>query len=225
VGKLVRTVWRCRVPLTVLCALVVYGVLLPTGWMYAASARYRTGPARVPRAAVGMIFGAGALNGRPSAMLTKRLDLGAELYQRGKVDVLLVTGDNSRKDYDEPSVMRDYLVRRGVPRARVVLDYAGFDTWDSCVRAKQIFGVGRAVLVTQDFHLPRAVSLCRTAGIDARGVGDDSYRYAPGTTALLYVRELPAGLKAAYDWVARPRPYFLGPREHGIDRALTAPRS
>jgi vancomycin permeability regulator SanA len=120
--------------------------------------------------------------------------------------------------------MRDYLVGQGVARDRIVLDYAGFDTWDSCARAKQIFGVNRAILVTQDFHLPRAVTLCRTAGIDAWGVGDDGYRYAPNPTVSLYGRELPAALKAMYDLAARPRPYYLGPHEPGIQRALGAPR-
>jgi vancomycin permeability regulator SanA len=208
----------------VLGGLACYALFLPTGWMYAATAGHRTGPSRVPATAVGMIFGAGAPNGRPSPMLAARLRIGAELYRRHKVEVLLVTGDNSRKDYDEPSVMRDYLIGQGVPRARIVLDYAGFDTWDSCARAKRIFGVNRAILVTQDFHLPRAVTLCRTAGVDAWGVGDDSYRYAPSTTVALYGREFPAALKAMYDLVARPRPYYLGPHEPGIERALRAPR-
>ncbi|MCO6009072.1 YdcF family protein [Actinoallomurus purpureus] len=205
-----------------LCALGAYALILPAAWMYTDTGRYRTSPERVPATTVGMIFGAGALNGRPSRMLVERLRLGADLYRRGKIQVLLVTGDNSRKDYDEPSVMRDFLVAQGVPRPRIVLDYAGFDTWDSCARAKRIFGVDRAILVTQDFHLPRAVTLCRAAGIDAWGVGDDSSRYNVTTTAYLYVREAPAAVKALYDLALHPRPYFLGPREPGIQRALEA---
>jgi vancomycin permeability regulator SanA len=219
-----RSVWRCRVPLSVLCALGVYVVLLPFGLMYVSSARYRTSAGKVLPTAVGIVFGAGAPQGEPTPMLVGRLQVGLDLYRRGKVQVLLVTGDNSRSHYNEPQVMRDYLVGQGMPSDRIVLDYAGFDTWDSCVRAKKIFGVDRAILITQRFHLPRALTLCRAVGIDAWGVGDDSRAYAPDATINSYLRELPAALKAAYSLVVRPDPRFLGPREPGIRQALQAPR-
>lgn len=220
VGRLLRFLWRCKAPLFVLAGLGLYALLLPAGWMYVTSGRYWMNQARVPAEAVGIVFGAAAPNGQPSEMLAERLELGARLYREGKVKVLLVTGDNSRSHYNEPLVMRDFLVRQGIPRDRIVLDYAGFDTWDSCVRAKKIFGVDRAILVTQDFHLPRAITLCREVGIDAWGVGDDSGRYAPTATAYSYVRELPAGIKAMFDLAVRPGPRFLGPKEPGIRRAL-----
>ncbi|WP_246121693.1 SanA/YdcF family protein [Actinoallomurus bryophytorum] len=223
-GTFARRLWRCRAPLAVLCALGVYALVLPLGWMYAGSARYRVSPGNVRPTAVGIVFGAGAPQGHPSPMLVGRLELALDLYRRGKVEVLLVTGDNSRSHYNEPLVMRDYLIARGVPSGRIVLDYAGFDTWDSCVRAKKIFGVDRAILITQRFHLPRAITLCRSVGIDAWGVGDDSSPYAPIATVISYLRELPAGLKAAYDLVAKPGPRFLGPREPGIGHALETPR-
>jgi vancomycin permeability regulator SanA len=219
-----RGVWRCRVPLSVLCALGLYLLLLPFAWMCATTGRYRTSVAGAPATAVGIVFGAGAFDGEPTPMLARRLQIGFDLYRRGKVQVLLVTGDNSRSHYNEPLVMRDYLVRQGMPRDRIVLDYAGFDTWDSCVRAKKIFGVDRAILITQRFHLPRALTLCRAMGIAAWGVGDDSRSYAPDSTINSYVRELPAALKAVYSLVLRPDPRFLGPREPGIRQALQAPR-
>jgi vancomycin permeability regulator SanA len=222
VGRFARILWRCKAPLAVLCALGVYALLLPTGWMHVNTGRHRTSLDRVPATAIGIVFGAGAPDGHASRMLAARLRLGAELYRRGKLEVLLVSGDNSRTHYNEPSVMRDFLIGQGVPRDRIVLDYAGFDTWDSCVRAKQIFGVDRAILLTQRFHLPRAVTLCRAVGIDAWGVGDDSGKYAPAATVVLYLRELPAALKAMYDLVVRPKPHFLGPREPGVRRALEA---
>jgi vancomycin permeability regulator SanA len=224
VRAFVRGLWRRRAPLSVLCGLGVYALLLPLGWMYVGSSRYRAGAAEVPATDVGIVFGAGAPNGYPSPMLAGRLELGLDLYRRGKVQVLLVTGDNSRSHYNEPLVMRDYLIDRGVPSGRIVLDYAGFDTWDSCVRAKRIFGVDRAILITQRFHLPRAITLCRSVGIDAWGVGDDSRPYAPIATVFSYLRELPAGLKAAYDLAAKPGPRLLGPPEPGIHRALETPR-
>lgn len=145
--------------------------LLPSAWTHAAAAdRLRT-TADAPAAEVAVVFGAGLWNGRPTPYLADRLDAAAELYRTGKVKVVLVTGDNSRTEYDEPDAMRTYLTEHGVPDERIVSDYAGFDTWDSCVRAKEIFGVERAVLISQGFHIRRAVALCQAAGLDSYGVG------------------------------------------------------
>ncbi|MET9951734.1 ElyC/SanA/YdcF family protein [Streptomyces sp. NPDC006339] len=195
--------------------------LTPATWMHVtAQDRLRT-TADVPAEDVAVVFGAGLWKGRPTPYLAHRLDTAAELYRTGKVKVLLVTGDNSRTAYDEPSAMRRYLADRGVPDDRVVSDYAGFDTWDSCVRAKKIFGVDRAVLVTQDFHIERAVALCGAAGVESYGVGvrephDATWYY--GTT-----RELAAAGKAALDAALRPDPRFLGAREDGVAKALASP--
>jgi vancomycin permeability regulator SanA len=195
--------------------------LLPPAWVtVSASPRVRT-VADVPAEPVGVVFGAGLEpDGRPSAYLAHRLDAALALYRSGKVRVLLVTGDNSRVSYDEPDAMRRYLVARGVPASRVVRDFAGFDTWDSCDRARRIFGVRRAVLVSQGFHIRRALALCAAAGIDAYGVGVDERHdrtwYYGG------VREIAGDAKATGDVLLRPPPRFLGPREHGVTRALTA---
>lgn len=194
--------------------------LLPATWMHtAADARVRT-TADAPAQQVAVVFGAGLWEGRPSPYLAHRLDAAAELYRTGKVRVVLVTGDNSRVEYDEPDAMRTYLSARGVPDGRIVSDYAGFDTWDSCVRAKKIFGVDRAVLVSQGFHIRRAIALCRSAGIDAYGVGVDAVHdvtwYYGGT------REVFAAGKAALDAVFEPDPHFLGKREPGVRDALAA---
>ncbi|MGW4161684.1 SanA/YdcF family protein [Streptomyces sp. NPDC004788] len=195
--------------------------LAPAAWLHTSTAdRLRT-TADVPAQDVAVVFGAGLWRGRPTPYLAHRLDTAAELYRTGKVKVLLVTGDNSRTEYDEPSAMRKYLAQRGVPDAKVVSDYAGFDTWDSCVRAKKIFGVDRAVLVTQDFHVKRAVALCEAAGVQAYGVGvgephDVTWYY--GTT-----REMAAAGKAALDAALRPDPTFLGAREDGVTKALASP--
>ncbi|MFF9017455.1 vancomycin high temperature exclusion protein [Streptomyces sp. NPDC014870] len=196
--------------------------LAPATWTHAvADSRLRT-TADVPAQEVAVVFGAGLWKGRPTPYLAHRLDTAAELYRAGKVKVVLVTGDNSRVEYDEPDAMRTYLTERGVPDGRIVSDYAGFDTWDSCVRAKKIFGVDRAVLVTQDFHIKRAVALCRAAGIESYGVKvvepHDSVFYYGG------VRELVAAGKAALDASLRPDPHFLGEREKGVTEALASAR-
>ncbi|MYW43435.1 ElyC/SanA/YdcF family protein [Streptomyces sp. SID161] len=193
--------------------------LLPMTWLYVSTAdRLRT-TADVPRTDVAVVFGAGLWGeGRPSPYLARRLAAAAELYRAGRIEVVLVTGDNSREDYDEPDAMRAYLVGHGVPDRRIVSDYAGFDTWDSCVRAKRIFGVDRAVLISQGFHIRRAVALCEAAGVDSYGVGvtdaHDVTWYYGGT------REVFAAGKAALDAVFRPAPRFLGPKEPGVARAL-----
>lgn len=210
-------------PLAVLAGLLAYVLMAPAGWLLASTAPYRLPAGRVPPAPVAIVLGAGLdAAGRPMPFLIGRLRTAADLYHRGKVRVILVTGDNSRKDYDEPTAMRDFLVSEGVPAQRIVLDYAGFDTWDSCARAKKIFGVDRATVVTQRFHLPRAVALCRAAGIRAYGVGHDTMSLDRATTEYGYVRELPAALKALADLTGHPEPTFLGPRESGVQQALNS---
>ncbi|MFI5803288.1 vancomycin high temperature exclusion protein [Streptomyces sp. NPDC051561] len=192
--------------------------LLPSTWTYAATGGRIGDVDRAPEREVAIVFGAGLWRGEPTPYLARRLDAAAELYRTGKVRVVLVTGDNGREEYDEPDAMRGYLVRHGVPDKHIVSDYAGFDTWDSCVRAKQIFGVERAVLISQGFHIRRAVALCDAAGVDGFGVGvDDEHDvtwYYGGA------REMFAAGKAALDATFKPDPHFLGEREKGVTEAL-----
>ncbi|MEU9097109.1 ElyC/SanA/YdcF family protein [Streptomyces sp. NPDC048361] len=195
-------------------------VLAPATWLYASTATRIGTVADAPASGVAVVFGAGLWKGEPSPYLAGRLDAAVRLYRDGKVKAVLVTGDNSRTDYDEPDAMRGYLVRHGVPATSVVADFAGFDTWDSCVRAKKVFGVDRAVLVSQGFHIRRAVALCEAAGVRSYGVGVDAAHdvtwYYGGT------REVFAAGKALLDAVFTPDPTFLGPKEPGVARALTS---
>ena len=194
--------------------------LLPMTWLYlAGSSRVRT-VADVPAEPVAVVFGAGLVGGAPSPYLAHRLDTAALLYRAHKVRALLVTGDNGRAGYNEPAAMGAYLERHGVPRSRVVLDYAGFDTWDSCARARRIFGVDHAVLVSQGFHIRRALALCSAAGITAYGVGVGERRDA--TWYFGGAREVAAAGKAALDAAADPPPSLLGHREDGVNAALRA---
>ncbi|WP_245769498.1 SanA/YdcF family protein [Streptomyces indicus] len=196
--------------------------LLPSTWTHVVAAGRVGDVAGAPKAPVAVVFGAGLWRGEPSPYLAHRLDAAAELYRAGRVEVVLVTGDNSRVEYDEPDAMRRYLTEHGVPDRRIVSDYAGFDTWDSCVRAKKIFGVDRAVLISQGFHIRRAVTLCERAGVDSYGVGvaepHDATWYFGG------VRELLAAGKGATDAALGRDPRFLGPREDGVRRALATAR-
>ncbi|ALV35845.1 ElyC/SanA/YdcF family protein [Streptomyces sp. CdTB01] len=196
--------------------------LLPSTWLYVSTAGRLGTVADAPRTEVAVVFGAGLWNGEPSPYLANRLNAAARLYRENRVEVVLVTGDNSRKDYDEPDAMRTYLTKHGVPDRRIVSDYAGFDTWDSCVRAKKIFGVDRAVLISQGFHIRRAVALCQAAGVSSYGVGVDAKHdvtwYYGGT------REVFAAGKAALDAVFHPDPQFLGRKETGVAKALADAR-
>ncbi|MFW6690338.1 SanA/YdcF family protein [Streptomyces sp. MAR4 CNX-425] len=196
--------------------------LLPSAWLYLAAGDRVVAAERAPHAPVALVFGAGLWGGEPSPYLAHRLDTAAELYERGKVDAVLVSGDNSTRDYDEPTAMRRYLVDHGVPADAIVRDHAGFDTWDSCARAHRVFGVDRALLVSQRFHIRRALALCRAAGIDAYGVGVEE----PHRGAWYYggLREIPGAVKAAYDAAFTPDPKYLGPRERGVDEAVAAAR-
>ncbi|MFC5887580.1 ElyC/SanA/YdcF family protein [Kitasatospora sp. CM 4170] len=209
-----RTQRRLFQLVTAGCALA----LAPSAWLWIAAGDRVGTVASAPSAPVAVVFGAGLFDGKPSPYLAHRLDAAVDLYRAQKVQAILVTGDNGRDSYDETDAMRDYLIEHGVPRIRVVGDYAGFDTWDSCTRAHRIFGVDRAVLVSQDFHVRRALALCEAAGIDSYAVGVPEWRDA----TWLYggVREIPGAGKAALNVLMRPDPLFLGPKEEGIPRAL-----
>ena len=168
--------------------------------------------AAAPEMPVAIVFGAGIrADGRLSPMLADRMDTAIDLYNAGKVRKLLVSGDNRFADYDEPGRMYDYAVAHGVPPADVVRDYAGRRTYDTCYRANAIFGVERALLVTQRFHLPRAIFTCRNLGVD--GVGFSADRRPYWSNNYYRFRDAFATLRAWWDVkIARPLP-VLGPRE------------
>jgi vancomycin permeability regulator SanA len=155
----------------------------------------------VPSRPVALVFGAGILpDGSLSPMLADRVDAAVALYRSKKVAKLLFSGDNSRPDYNEVGSMERYAVEHGVPQSDITLDFAGFDTYDSCYRARTIFGVTSAVLVTQRYHLPRAVYDCSKLGIDAVGVGTPDWgAYDIGTMTAYEVRETVADVKSAWD--------------------------
>nr|WP_242040595.1 ElyC/SanA/YdcF family protein [Coleofasciculus sp. FACHB-1120] len=176
------------------------------------SDRY-TDPAQVPAQHVAIVLGAGVLpDGSPTPMLADRVEAAVQLYQMGRVKKLLMTGDNSRTDYDEVSVMQRYASDRGVPAADITLDYAGFSTYESCYRAREIFGVTQAVVITQQFHLSRAVYTCRQLGVNAIGLGTPDWgRYGDEVMKSYSTREALATVKAVLEVnLIRPQPTFLG---------------
>lgn len=169
--------------------------------------------AEVPARPVAIVFGAGLTrSGDASPVLRDRIRTAARLYLAGKVQKLLMTGDNSTMDYNEPAAMREYALSLGVPDEDIVLDYAGRRTYDSCYRAREIFGVEQAILVTQDFHLPRALYLCNMLGVDGVGVVADNFRYRRMSLLFWNARELAATLTALVDvHLTRPLPILGEP--------------
>jgi vancomycin permeability regulator SanA len=165
----------------------------------------------VPARPVALVLGAGLeADGSPTPMLADRVLGAVALYRSGMVVHLLLSGDNSRPDHDEPTSMRRLALDAGVPADAITLDHAGFSTGDSCIRAKQIFGVGAAVVVTQDFHARRAVATCRAAGVDAVAFAQSSSGYRASEVRALKTRERAAVVKAWWDGLVGTRPTFLG---------------
>lgn len=167
----------------------------------------------VPRQPVAIVFGAGYWpNGALSLILRERLDAAIELYQSGRVTKLLLSGDNPIKDYNEPERMLDYVLTQGIPREDIVLDYAGRRTYDTCYRAQEIFQLSDATLVTQAYHLPRAMETCRTLGLNVVGFAANRYRHRGYYLFLYRIREVPALWRAWWDlYVARPKPILGDP--------------
>ena len=169
--------------------------------------------AALPRLRAGVVLGCRKTfpNGLSNLYFTRRIAAAAELYKAGKVDCLIVSGDNHVKTYDEASDMKSSLVEAGVPEAQIVCDYAGFRTLDTVVRAKKVFGLDSFVVISQPDHVRRAVFTARGFGCDAYGYAaqDVNGRYSIKTT----IREQLAKIAAVLDVILRRSPKFLGPRE------------
>ena len=168
---------------------------------------------QVPTERVAIVFGAGLWrDGSPTPVLRDRVAQAAELFFAGKVEKLLMSGDNSHLDYNEPHAMRDYALSLGVPEQAIVLDYAGRRTYDTCYRARDIFGIKQAILVTQSFHLPRALYICNQLGIQANGVASDLRSYNRRSLTFWNIREIPATLVAFWEvHITRPQPILGNP--------------
>jgi SanA protein len=166
-----------------------------------------------PAERVAIVFGAGLTrDGYPTVILRDRVETAAQLYFAGKVQKLLMSGDNRFENYNEPGAMRDYAVRLGIPADAIVLDYAGRRTYDTCYRAKAIFGLNTALLVTQQFHLPRALFECNALGVQASGVAADNRHYWPPLLWIWNIREQLATIGAFVDvYVSKPIPVLGSP--------------
>lgn len=160
-----------------------------------------------PRVAI--VFGAAVHQDDLSTMLEDRVKTAIKLYKAGKVERILVSGDNRTPQYNEPKAMADYLLSHAVAQQDIVIDYAGRSTYETCLRAKEIFAVQKAVLVTQRTHLPRALYLANQLGLDSIGVVADQQGYG-GETSYQQIREVGASLKAFFNVHFFPPHVVLG---------------
>ncbi|MHB0868268.1 MAG: SanA/YdcF family protein [Chloroflexota bacterium] len=210
-GRRRPTVRRLLLSVALVGLLVGMAAFLPALWVYLTGQQgvYDDAGA-LPPMPVAMVFGAGLnRDGSPSWMLADRVDAAVELYRAGKVHRILMTGDNSSVGYNEVAAMKRRAVEQGVPPELVNLDYAGFRTYDSCYRARHVFGVDQAILVTQRYHLPRAIYLARSFGIQSMGLaaGRDYYP----RQEYYDVREAIAMAVTWYEVnLLRPSPRYLG---------------
>lgn len=164
----------------------------------------------IPKNKVGLVLGTGKYtsNGSINLYYKYRIDAAVTLYNSGKVDYLLISGDNSSKNYDEPTEFKNDLIAQGIPPEKIYLDYAGFRTLDSVVRAKEIFGQNTFTIISQKFHNQRAIYLAKSYGIDAIGYNAKDVMGAYGLKTQL--REYLARAKASLDVFFNVEPKFLG---------------
>jgi len=164
----------------------------------------------VPEKDVAVVLGTSRYltNGYENEFFKKRIDAAAELYLNGKVKKILVSGDNSIRSYNEPRDMRNALIERGVCAEDIVLDYAGFRTYDSMVRAKEVFGLNSFIVVSQEFHCERAIYIARSKDMLVTGyIAADPITRSTKT----YLREYPARVNAFLDcYILKTKPHFLG---------------
>lgn len=192
----------------------VWLIFLPF-WVFTLAAFSADTTPSMDTADIGIVFGASVRgNEKPSLVLQYRLDQAKEMYDKGYISKILVTGDNRRADYNEPLVMKQYLIQQGVPKDIIIEDFAGRRTIDSCWRAKNVFQIEKAYLITQTFHLPRATFLCTQAGILSIPVAAKD-----SSTQVKYfgiIREVPASWLGLTEYIGYEAPVKADGKETTI---------
>ena len=198
--------------------IVAFVVLLLVGIVIAANisvshwsrGRCYTDTHQLPSGRVALLLGTSRLGryGGANPYFIYRIEAATELFRSGKIRKILISGDNSRKDYNEPLDMRSALLKKGIPDSCIVLDYAGFRTYDSMVRAKKVFGQDSLIVVSQHWHNERALYIAHRIGVEA--VALDAKDWSGFTSLRLQVREWLARTKMAIDLLFQRDPHFLG---------------
>lgn len=191
--------------------ILIGSIVVINGYVEQVGTKYIVDMDNVPEADAILVLGAYVFpDGTTSSMLTDRLTVGYELYHNGKAPKVLVSGDHGRKDYDEVNAMKSFLKDKGVPGQDVFMDHAGFSTYESVYRAKDVFQVKRIIIVTQEYHLKRAVFDARSLGLEAYGIPSDKHDY--GQAMKMYQLREVAARNKDFLWVKilKPEPTFLG---------------
>ncbi|HBK34456.1 MAG: hypothetical protein UU08_C0003G0009 [Candidatus Uhrbacteria bacterium GW2011_GWE2_40_58] len=190
-------------------AFLVICIMIPFGIFFTGKQKIYVSTDVVNPVSVAIVFGAGLADQQtPSDALRDRLVIAAELYRLGKVQHILVSGDNQYIEHNEPDVMHDALVEEfAVPDEVIAVDYAGRRTYDTCIRARDIWGIEEAVLISQGYHLPRAIWTCERLGIESTGVSASLQSYIYGSQYEL--REIAAMYKAIIDLYMK-KPFYIG---------------
>lgn len=203
--------WQRLILLSVLiCLGAAAAILLINSYVQKIGSQYILNAAEVPQAEAVLVLGAYVYpDGTVSPMLNDRLAIGYELYQKGKAPKIIVSGDHGRKDYDEVNAMKDYLKAKNVLAEDIFMDHAGFSTYESVYRARDIFQVKKVIIVTQEYHLLRALFIARELGLEAYGVPSDQRQYL--FMEHYKLREIAARNKDfLLAKILKPKPAFLG---------------
>jgi len=207
--KLFRKIFRIILAVGILCTVIVFGINVYVVQSTKAQILPPDDASALQDVDCILVLGCGVYaNGQPSAMLADRLKRSIALYEEGAAPKLLMSGDHGQATYDEVNVMKQYALDAGVPSADVFMDHAGFSTYESLYRAKDIFGVKKMIIVTQKYHLHRALYIANALGLEAYGVSAD-YRSYSGQ----FVRDIREILARNKDFVTsftKPKPTFLG---------------
>lgn len=155
-----------------------------------------------------LILGAGVWGDKPSPMLEDRLLEGINLYNKNVSAKIIMSGDHGKEDYDEVNIMKEYAIQKGIPSENIFMDHAGFSTYESIYRAKEIFGAKKMVIVTQKYHLYRALYIANKLGVEAYGVNSDPRKYVGETSR--EIREILARDKDFVKCIFKPKPTYLG---------------
>lgn len=210
IKRILKFLLRVIFILNLLCVIVLF----TTKFIFLLFAQPKTFTVEeVSKTKVAIVFGAGLLrDGSAGPVLSDRVQTAVNLYQQGIVEKLLMSGDNSFVEYNEPEAMRQYALERGVPDEDIILDYAGRRTYDTCYRAKYIFQINEAILITQEFHMPRALVLCNWFDVDSVGVESNNRYFLKRLRAYWHFRELFATFQAMWDvLIAKPIPILGEP--------------
>ena len=155
-----------------------------------------------------LVLGAGVWGDRPSPMLEDRLNTAIMLYEEGIASKIIMSGDHGREDYDEVNIMKEYAIKKGIPSEDIFMDHAGFSTYDSIYRAKEIFEAENILIVTQEYHLYRALHIANSLDINANGINSDPRKYAG--QVYREIREIIARNKDFVISIFKPKPKYLG---------------